>query len=526
VDRASWWIAAAAAAAAALAGFSWGTHAAGGPDSYCYLSQAELFASGHVVHVEPLAAAATWEKGPDAFVPVGHVPAFSRPDASVPMCSPGYPIAMAIVRLLGGRSAMFAVVPILGALTVWLTFVLGRRIAGETSGAAAAMLMAASPAFLYQVVQPMSDVPATAMWAASLVTVTHPRMIESSWRSALAGIATGAAILIRPNLAPIAGVVALAVFCAGRVQPRAVVRTWIAFAGGVAPFVILVALLQNAMYGSPFRSGYGSLGALFKLEHIWPNLQRYPLWLLQTETPIVLLAFLAPWLMRDPPARRRAFWLLAFAGAVFACYIPYEVFDAWWYLRFVLPAYPALLVLTAAAVMALLARAGEAWRSAGGVAVALLSVFLVRGAVERHAFGLWEFERRFRLAGEYVAARLPQNALIVTAQESGSVRFYSGRPTLTWRALPPDGLDRALAFVRAHGYRPYFLIETGEQAEFVQQFEGKSPLGNLGWPPGVDINHMLRIYDPDDYANYRAGVPIRTDRIWITKKRNWLGFRF
>jgi hypothetical protein len=92
--------------------------------------------------------------------------------------------------------------------------------------------------------------------------------------------------------------------------------------------------------------------------------------------------------------------------------------------------------------------------------------------------------------------------------------------------LPPDGLDRALAFVRAHGYRPYFLIETGEQAEFVQQFEGKSPLGNLGWPPGVDINHMLRIYDPDDYANYRAGVPIRTDRIWITKKRNWLGFRF
>ena len=176
--------------------------------------------------------------------------------------------------------------------------------------------------------------------------------------------------------------------------------------------------------------------------------------------------------------------------------------------------------------MALFARAGEAWRSAGVVAVALLSVFLVRGAVERHAFGLWEFERRFRLAGEYVAARLPQNALIVTAQESGSVRFYSGRLTLTWRALPPDGLDRALAFVRAHGYRPYFLIETGEQAEFVQQFEGKSPLGNLGWPPGVDINHMLRIYDPDDYANYRAGVPIRTDRIWITKKRNWLGFRF
>ena len=39
-------IAGTAAVAAALAGVVWGTHVAGGPDSYCYLSQAELFASG------------------------------------------------------------------------------------------------------------------------------------------------------------------------------------------------------------------------------------------------------------------------------------------------------------------------------------------------------------------------------------------------------------------------------------------------------------------------------------------------
>lgn len=526
VDRMSRWIAGVAAISAALVGIVWGTHVAGGPDSYCYLSQAELFASGQVMHIEPLAAAATWEKGADAFVPVGHVPAFSRPDASVPMCSPGYPIAMAAVRLLGGRTAMFAVVPVLGALTVWLTFVLGRRIGDEASGAAAAMLMAASPAFLYQVVQPMSDVPATALWAAALVALTHPQLIESVWRAALAGMATGAAILIRPNLVPIAGVAALVVFCDRPVQWRGVIRTWILFAVGVAPFVLLVALLQNAMYGSPLRSGYGNLSFLFRLEHVWPNLQRYPVWLLHTETPLVLLALAAPWLIRDRFARRRCLWLLAFAGGVFACYIPYEVFDAWWYLRFVLPAYPALLVLTAMGLIVLLGRAGTVWQHTGVAVVALLSIFLVRGAIERHAFGLWEFERRFRLAGEYVAARLPENAVIVTAQESGSVRFYAGRPTLTWRELPADGLDRALIFVRAHRFHPYFLIETGEQAEFVQQFEGKSPLGSLGWPPTVDINHMLRIYDPDDYSKYRAGVPIRTDRIWVTKKRNWIGFRF
>jgi len=37
--------------------------------------------------------------------------------------------------------------------------VLGRVIHGRTTGAAAAVLLVCSPTFLYQVVQPMSDVP-------------------------------------------------------------------------------------------------------------------------------------------------------------------------------------------------------------------------------------------------------------------------------------------------------------------------------------------------------------------------------
>jgi hypothetical protein len=79
--------------------------------------------------------------------------------------------------------------------------------------------------------------------------------------------------------------------------------------------------------------------------------------------------------------------------------------------------------------------------------------------IQRHAFGLWEFERRFQVAGEYVAARLPPNAIVLAAQESGSVRFYANRKTMSWRDLPADRLDTALTFARAHDLRPYFLIE-------------------------------------------------------------------
>ncbi len=517
-------IAATAALAAAAAGFARGTNVAGGPDSYCYLSQAELFASGHAVNVQPIATEATWPRATEAFIPVGHVRAHAPAGATVPMCPPGYPLIMAAARTFGGRPAMFAVVPVLGALGVWWTFMLGRRVGGPAAGVTAAVLLAASPPFLYQIVQPMSDVPAAALWAAALVAVTSDRFTASFTNAVAGGLIAGAALIVRPNLVPVSIVAALVVFTRPGMPLSTMMRTLIGFAAGAAPFAVAVGALQNAMYGGPFKSGYGDLDFLFRLDHVWPNLQRYPVWLLQTETPVVLLALAAPFLAKGvvcgrggPESRRQCLWLLAFVAAVFACYIPYEVFDAWWYLRFLLPAYPALLVLTAVAIDAIFVRLTPRWRVLEAVAVAAIGIVLFRGAVAGHAFGLRDFERRFRIAGEYVAAQLPQNAALVTAHESGSVRFYAGRLTLFWRELPPGGLDDALEFLRARGYRPYLLLEPWEQQDFVRQFGGRSPLGGLSWPPIVDINHEVRIFDPDNYRQYRAGVPIRTDRIWQKK---------
>ena len=97
------------------------------------------------------------------------------------------------------------------------------------------------------------------------------------------------------------------------------------------------------------------------------------------------------------------------------------------------------------------------------------------------------------------------------------MRFYSGRLTLFWRELPPNELDRALQFLRDRGYRPYLLLDPWEQGDFVERFDAHSQIGGLSWPPIADIDHEVRIYDPDDYARYRAGVPIRTDRVWTRR---------
>ncbi len=109
---------------------------------------------------------------------------------------------MAAAKTIAGHCAMFLVTPLSGALLVWITFAIGRRLVSDAVGLAAAWLVATSPAVLAMLVSPMSDVPAAAFWAAAMYFT-----LGSSSRSALmAGLAASAAILIRPNLAPLAAI--------------------------------------------------------------------------------------------------------------------------------------------------------------------------------------------------------------------------------------------------------------------------------------------------------------------------------
>ena len=83
-------------------------------------------------------------------------------------------------------------------MLVFSAFLIARRLAGGMAGATAALLTATSPIVLFQVVQPMNDVLAAALWMAALAWfITKPQPIAC-------GILIGLAILVRPNLAPLA----------------------------------------------------------------------------------------------------------------------------------------------------------------------------------------------------------------------------------------------------------------------------------------------------------------------------------
>src|SRR5262249_2382636 len=141
---------------------------------------------------------------------------------------------------------------------------------------------------------------------------------------------------------------------------------------------VIVAVINDRLYGAPIRSGYESLDALFRWSNAAANLDRYPRWLLQTQTPFIALGGLAPWFARPTPppdaaalSRRGAGLLLAFAAVVCLSYVFYRPFgpEEWTYLRFLLPAYPALIVLAVAVTIAAARGPAQRWTHAEAFAV-------------------------------------------------------------------------------------------------------------------------------------------------------------
>lgn len=484
-------------------GLAWESFVAGGSDSYCYLHQAQRWASGHLQVPEPLALEAPWPDAPLTFAPVGHVPSATVPGAIAPICPSGLSIVMAMFMAIGGIGAAALVVPLFGALLIWGAFLAGSRF-GARVGVASAGLAASSPVFLYQLVQPMSDVPAAACWMLAVAAVTGTRRNGS----ALGGFAAATAILIRPNLVPLAA--PLGAFLLWRPERcwRQRLQSTATFGVCIVAACLAVVAIQRTYYGSALNSGYGTLAAIYRLDRVGTNAQLYFSWMSDVHTPVWMIAAAAPLLL--PGALTRLFAGLVLVNA--ACYLPYVVFDHWSYVRFLLPTLPLVVIMMVAAVDAICRRAAPFMaRPALVILTLVLAVLWVREAQDRQAFRLRALEARFERGGTFVDQRLPRNALVITSAQSGSVRFYSGRKTLVWDQLDPARLDEAIGFVRARGFEPYLLFERREEPLFRRRFAAQSAVGRLDWPPAAEVASLVRVYRPDDRDRYLRGVQPPTE---------------
>jgi len=202
VARLHLWIAAALAAIVLSTGLTWGTRVAAGADAYGYVSQADLWLRGDLHIDQRFGAAVPWPLARWTFTPLGYRP---EPDGYriVPQYAPGLPLLMAGFKALAGQCAIFWVVPVCGAILVLATYAIGRRLDRPVVGVAAAWIVATSPTLLFMLMAPMSDVPAASAWAVAIACALG----DTRASAVAAGVAAAIAILIRPNMAPLAVVV-------------------------------------------------------------------------------------------------------------------------------------------------------------------------------------------------------------------------------------------------------------------------------------------------------------------------------
>ena len=496
--------------AAVATGMLEGSTIGGGADSYGYVSEADLWLTGNLVVPQPDAVKVPWPDGQWTFAPLGYRPSPSR-DAIVPLYSPGFPLLLAMFKLACGQCGIGWLVPLTAGLLIAMTFAVGRKIASDEVGVAAAWLMATSPVFLYMLMTPMSDIPAAAFWALA----AYGCLAGSRTGAVLGGTAAAAAILIRPNLVHVG--VLMAVWLAVRDlrfarKPTSLARA-VFFMLPVIVAGLAIAALNTHLYGGAMNSGYGSLGGLFSAGFVARNVVNYGKWIAQSQTPLALagLAVICvPW-SRITPARPGldAKGLLAvLAISVSATYLFSSNFDAWWYLRFLLPMWIAVCVGTA---YLMTGRSGRTFTMTGKAVVVALGIYGMWFGQKEGVLDLGRNEQRYVRIAQLVRDTTERNAVIITLQHSGSVRYYGERTTLRYEVLSNHWLDRSIAWLNANGFHPYILLDTPEHEPFKQRFGARNVAGNLDMAIVFEYrdryNTSTFLYDPMQPSKL-SSVPI------------------
>jgi phosphatidylserine/phosphatidylglycerophosphate/cardiolipin synthase-like enzyme len=118
----------------------------------------------------------------------------------------------------------------------------------------------------------------------------------------------------------------------------------------------------------------------------------------------------------------------------------------------------------------------------------------LRFARDQFIFNQREFERRYVRAAEFIGERTPPSAIVLAAQHSGSVRYYSHRLTLRYDALSADRLDRTLQELKEKGHHPYLVLDDFEQQDFRSRFAMSNRAGRLDWSPLFQVASDPRVY--------------------------------
>jgi hypothetical protein len=420
------------------------SYAAGGADSSGYMNEARLLASGRTrAVIEPLRTLKLDSSFIQVFTPLGFTWGPPNSGTMSPGYPPGLPLHLAIAGLLGGWTiAPFLVSPLAAIGAALLMYAVGRQF-GLTKPlvVAGAFLLALLPQTISHAVQPVSDVLAT-FW--SLVAMLFAlRSRENAKLAFLAGVAYAISVCVRPTNVLLLIPLALAV----RVRFALLVRIAI----GAAPIAIALALYQNDVYGSPFRTGYGTVAEVVFFERFIACLKVYLRYTLTVGAPIILPLGLFIVFHRRIDGWTRALLPVWFA-VFFLFYCLWAPYDDWWITRFLLPGIPGLIVGTLLLLQSIKPK----------IVTALIVVILLAAPAylshHHHVLFTNEIESIYPEVTQWAAAQLPPNAIILVGQMSGAWYYYTGTLPARPDQLEHDRFQLLRAYAGSAGKKWYALL--------------------------------------------------------------------
>jgi len=426
---------------------------AGGSDSSGYMNQARLLAAGHV-HVQPrtIPGLPRADMPPFLYVPLGFKPAPDG-DGMVPTYPAGFSLFVVALRPLAGWRYAGDTAAIIHAIAgIVATYALGRMLGlGRKWSVLGAAVVAASPLYLLMSLMAMSDVPSLA-WTTLAVLAALKSHQRPAW-----ALAAGAAMSVDVLLRPANTLAFLPVAVALGMSPR----RWLLFVLGGLPGAAFFGAHSLAAYGSVGATGYGDASGNFGVRFVRPTLLHYAVWIPALFTPVVALCAGLPWLasVRAHTRWLLGAWILPFA-AFYSAYLCTH--ETWWYLRFLLPAVPPIVVGSLLVLRRLCARGPGrpvADLAPLTLAAALALVAACSGCLSHylHPFAIGRTEHQYERITDWMAKNVPGDAICVTMQASGAIFYYTDFTFIRWDFVNSGNVGRIEAAIRS-SRRPLYAV--------------------------------------------------------------------
>jgi len=452
----------------------------GGSDSSGYYNSAQLLSHGKVrteLRTIPGLPVGTSEITPFVYLPLGFHP--ERKNEMVP----GYPIGVPLLMTVTSWFVEWFNVP--GWVAGWnmflgvlLTYGLARECGLRPAWSWFTLwILALSPLYTAMGLQPMSDVPALTWCTAALYFAFKTRR-QAKW-GLLCGFALSIAVLIRPTnvllFLPV-------LICLGFDWRR---WTWV-IVGGL-PGAGFLSVYNYAAYGKIVTTGYGDMTDAFGREWVLPTLKHYAIWLPRLFTPVVVLAF---GLLGSRAEKRTIAVLTTWILAIFAFYSFYTfTHEVWWYLRFILPAAPALLIAAVLVLQRVTERFNLQLFQAGAplshhvVAGFILLIATVPNVLEMrslHSLVGKKGDSSYWLLADWLNRNAPPNSVVAAMQNSGSLLAYSSFTVVRWDALNKENFSTICAQLAANRQPLYAVLFPFEEASAFANMPGD-------WKPIIKI---------------------------------------